>query len=92
MLNEADGSDLLVWNPFSLAELLRSKSHDGDTVDAYLNCLRDVSANKDSSVCAKLCPVRNALEQQGVEVMLVFVSVRTLKRHHHQVVAWCRAN
>ena len=78
MLNEADGSDLLVWNPFSLAELLRSKSPDGDTVDDYLKCLRDVSASKDSSFCAKLRPARDALEQQGVEVM--------------QVVARCRAN
>ena len=78
MLNEADGSDLLVWNPFSLTELLRSTSPDGDTVDDYLKCLRDVVASKDSSVCAKFRPARNALEQQGVEVM--------------QVVARCRAN
>ena len=78
MLNEADGADLLVWNPFSLDELLRSPGADGGNADAYLACLRSAPAMGGRAACAGKRPVRDALEQQGVEVM--------------QVVARCRAN
>jgi hypothetical protein len=78
MLNEADGSDLLVWNPFSLDELLRSPGADGGNADAYLACLRSAPAMGGRATCAGKRPVRDAMEQQGVEVM--------------QVVARCRAN
>jgi hypothetical protein len=78
MLNEADGADLLVWNPFSLDELLRSPGADGGNADAYLACLRSAPAMGGRAACAGKRPVRDALEQQGVEVM--------------QVVARCHAN
>jgi hypothetical protein len=77
LLNEADGADLLVWNPYSLEQLLSSRSARGDTADAYLQCLRDAPALGGRAACAAQRPTRAALEQQGVEVL--------------QVVARCRA-
>jgi hypothetical protein len=40
MLNEGDGSDLLVWDPYLLHELLKMPSNAGGDYDAYLVCLR----------------------------------------------------
>ena len=78
MLNEADGSDLVVWNPLSLAELLSTTSDSGSSVDRYMQCLRDAPPAGGRSQCDTHKPRHKALEQQGVEVM--------------QVVARCRAN
>ncbi|NBX19070.1 MAG: hypothetical protein EBR09_17130, partial [Proteobacteria bacterium] len=78
LLNEADGADVLVWNPYSLEELLSSRSERGGTAEAYLKCLRDAPALGGRAACAAQRPTRAALEQQGVEVL--------------QVVARCRAN
>ncbi len=75
MLNEGDGSDLLVWNPFSLQQLLELGSH-----DKYLQCLRNkgVSSSENfKSSCESLKPTDTRLEQQGVDVMQVIGRCRT---------------
>jgi hypothetical protein len=72
MLNEGDGSDLLVWNPFSLQTLLNIKGTTGNGYDDYVTCLRD----KWPSECEPLKPRDNRLSQQGVEVMQVISRCR----------------
>jgi hypothetical protein len=75
MLNEGDGSDLLVWNPFSLQQLLELGSY-----DEYLRCLRlkwDESSEYYKSSCELLKPKHKRLEQQGVDVMQVIGRCRT---------------
>jgi hypothetical protein len=80
MLNEADGSDVVIWNPFSLAQLLQAPSDvvAASAADDYMQCLRDAPPIGGASQCAGRRPRLQALDQQGVEVM--------------QVVARCRAN
>jgi hypothetical protein len=80
MLNEADGSDVVVWNPFSLAQRLEAPSDAvaASAAESYMECLRNVPPLGGASQCAGHRPRLSALEQQGVEVI--------------QVVARCRAN
>jgi hypothetical protein len=72
MLNEGDGSDLLVWNPFSMQTLLKLKGTTGNGYNDYVACLRD----EWPSECETLKPRDNRLSQQGVEVMQVISRCR----------------
>ena len=81
MLNEGDGSDLLVWNPYSLDELLKMRSRAGGDYDTHLLCLRgraDSSSPHYQKTCEQLKQRAASLDAQGVEVM--------------QVISRCRAN
>jgi hypothetical protein len=54
MLNEGDGSDLLVWNPFSLQQLLQ-----------YVKCLRelwDTTSRYHQPSCESLKPSHPRLQ------------------------------
>ena len=87
MLNEGDGSDQLVWNPYSLQQLLsfgpddHSPSATSHGHGEYLTCLRErwnSGSTYYQSSCESLKPKNNILQKQGVEVM--------------QVISRCRAN
>jgi len=87
MLNEGDGSDQLVWNPYSLQQLLsfgpndHSPSATSHGHGEYLTCLRErwnSASTYYQSSCESLKPKNNILQKQGVEVM--------------QVISRCRAN
>ena len=64
MLNKWDGTEMLVWNPFSLGELLGIGGY-----DSYLYCVEDSNIN-----C--LAPFSLKLEEQGVELMQVISRCR----------------
>lgn len=68
-LTAPDGQDIVVWNPFSLAELLAFQD-----VDAYLTCLRDEPA----ASCRARKPESSArvLERQGVDLLQVITRCR----------------
>lgn len=76
LLTNVDGSDLLIWNPFSLDQLLNpghpNQGGSGDFVQ-YLQCLQSLNGD-----CNALKPRIPKIEAQGAEVM--------------QVVTRCRAN
>ena len=81
MLNEGDGSDLLVWNPFSLEQLLALKGNKGNGYADYLTCLHSRWNERSvhhGSTCEDFKPRDARLERQGVEVL--------------QVVSRCRGN
>ena len=66
MLTAADGSDFLIWNPYSLQQLLAS----GD-IDAYVACLATVDARN----CRE--PTLPDLDAQGVNLIQVVTRCRT---------------
>jgi hypothetical protein len=91
MLNEGDGSDSLVWNPFSLSELLALPgARNSKTMNELVsNLLEDFPESTDydlyiicmrqaNSACEYFKPQDPRLSQQGIEVM--------------QVVSRCREN
>jgi hypothetical protein len=81
MLNEGDGSDLVVWNPYSLEQLLAIQGKRGNGYNDYVICLRERgnSASKNyGSTCEEMKPRDQRLDRQGVDVP--------------QVVSRCRAN
>jgi hypothetical protein len=91
MLNEGDGSDRLVWNPFSLQELLalpgaRKENTKNSIVDHLLATMPDSTdyekyifcMREANSACEYFKPQDTRLSQQGIEVM--------------QVVSRCREN
>jgi hypothetical protein len=91
MLNEGDGSDRLVWNPFSLQELLdlpgaRKESMRNSIVDRLLVQTSGATdyeqyifcMREANSACEYFKPHHTRLSQQGVEVM--------------QVISRCREN
>jgi len=59
LLNTRGGEDILVWNPYSLHDLLQKHDY-----DAYLACLHD-----DGTSCAT--PNERVFAEQGVEIMQV---------------------
>jgi len=81
MLNEGDGSDLLVWNPYSLEQLLALKGKKGQGYADYVLCLRgrwDAGSEHHESTCEEYKPRDKRLDRQGVEVL--------------QVISRCRGN
>lgn len=72
MLNEGDGSDLLVWNPYSLHELLSTPN-----ILTYIACLKTRATDStDLETCNENKPTLPLLEMQGVEVMQVITRCR----------------
>ena len=81
MLNEGDGSDLLVWNPYSLEQLLSLKGKKGQGYADYVLCLRgrwDEGSEHHQSTCEEYKPRDKRLDRQGVEVL--------------QIISRCRGN
>ena len=64
MLNKWDGTEMLVWNPFSFEQLLRYGGF-----DAYLDCIEHSNVNCEA-------PFSRELEDQGVELMQVISRCR----------------
>jgi hypothetical protein len=64
LMTTATGQDVLVWNPFSLAELLAPAA----PFDAFIQCM------KSAANCPR--PVNQVLEAQGVELMQVVTQCR----------------
>ena len=72
LLSNVDGSDLLIWNPYSLEELLHPDDHGGSgNYDAFLQCLSTSTAD-----CEKHKPVMPKISAQGAEVMQVVTRCR----------------
>jgi hypothetical protein len=91
MLNEGDGNDRLVWNPFSLQELLalpgsRKENMKNSIVDRLLASMPGSTdyemyifcMREANSACEYFKPQHTRLSQQGIEVM--------------QVISRCREN
>lgn len=72
MLNEGDGSDLIVWNPYSLDELLTTPN-----ILEYVDCLktRAIDSSEIQS-CNQYKPQLPLLEMQGVELLQVISRCR----------------
>ena len=64
MLNKWDGTEILVWNPYSLTHLLGVGGY-----DVYLHCIENQNAN-----CR--APYLKDFEEQGVELMQVISRCR----------------
>lgn len=72
MLSNVDGSDLLIWNPYSLHELLHPKENGGSgDYDIFLECLRSAASN-----CEQYKPALPVITAQGAEVMQVVTRCR----------------
>ena len=81
MLNGGDGSDLIVWNPYSLQQLLALKGEKGQGYADFVQCLRDSWQSSSSyygSTCEEYKPRDQRLQRQGVQVL--------------QLIARCRFN
>lgn len=81
LLNAGDGSDVTVWNPYSLQQLLEIKGKQGNGYSDYVTCLRERWKEKSQyhlSTCEDFKPVDRRLQRQGVEVL--------------QVISRCRGN
>ncbi len=63
-------NDLLVWNPYSLAELLAQNQ-----VQAYFDCL--ATARGDQGLCARQRPANALFDAQGVDVLQVIIRCRS---------------
>jgi len=70
MMNNLLGNDLLVWNPYTLAELIAQNN-----VQAYFDCLGEWAG--DMRVCASRRPVSALFEAQGVDVLQVIIRCRS---------------
>ena len=68
LMTTIDGTDIMVWNPYSFEELLRRNS-----AETYFKCVADYRSD-----CAKIKPVDQTFEKQGVDVL--------------QVISRCRSN
>ena len=90
-MNGGDGSDLLVWNPYSLDELLNYRENDKRSTGRFANCMGgDVeeataeAAPGDSGTyvrankCHKYKPRPPEFQEQGIDIM--------------QIITRCRAN
>ena len=72
MLNEGDGSNLIVWNPYSLQQLLALKGDKGQGYADFVLCLRErwqSSSSYYGSTCEEYKPRDQRLQRQGVEVL-----------------------
>lgn len=81
LLNAGDGSDLTVWNPYSLQQLLEIKGNQGSGYSDFITCLRErwkSSSPYHMSTCDDFKPIDARLQRQGVEVL--------------QVISRCRSN
>jgi hypothetical protein len=67
LMTSIDGMDILVWNPYSLHELLQR-----NYAEMYFNCLADYRTD-----CASLKPVDPVFETQGVDVLQIISRCRT---------------
>lgn len=90
-LNGGDGSDQLVWNPYSLEELLVYRENDKRSVGRFANCMGgsmeeataeaapgDSRTYVRANKCAKYKPRPPEFREQGVDIM--------------QIITRCRAN
>jgi len=72
LLSNVDGSDLLIWNPYSLEELLNpSTSGGGGNYDDFLKCLSETGSD-----CERYKPFLPKITAQGAEVMQVVTRCR----------------
>jgi hypothetical protein len=81
LLNAGDGSDLTVWNPYSLQQLLEIKGKEGNGYSDFITCLRErwrSTSPYHLSTCEEFKPVDTRLRRQGVDVL--------------QVISRCRSN
>ena len=72
MLNEGDGSNLIVWNPYSLQQLLALKDDKGQGYAGFVLYLRErwqSSSSYYGSTCEEYKPCDQRLQRQGVEVL-----------------------
>ena len=79
MLNGGDGSDLIVWNPYSLQQLLALKGEKGQGYADFVQCLRDrwqSSSSYYGSTCEEYKPRDQRLQRQGVEVLQLITRCR----------------
>ena len=76
LLTAIDGSDLVIWNPCSLEQLL---GHRG--LQQFLDCL---SSPYSTQRCNSILPVLPAFEQQGIELMQVIAKCRS----NYQKLRW----
>jgi hypothetical protein len=67
LMNSIDGTDILVWNPYSFQELLQRNN--GET---YFQCIALYGTQ-----CARVKPVDATFETQGVDVLQVIGRCRT---------------
>jgi len=70
MMTSVLGNDVLVWNPYSLTELLAHNK-----VQEYFECLETWSGNV--QVCIGSRPVNALFESQGVDVLQVIIRCRS---------------
>ena len=70
MMTTVLANDVLVWNPFSLSELLAQNK-----VQPYLDCLETWGG--DMGICASVRPVNAFFDAQGVDVMQVIIRCRS---------------
>lgn len=70
MMTTVFENDVLVWNPFSLSELLAQNK-----VQAYIDCLSVWSG--DPSICTSVKPANTFFDAQGVDVMQVIIRCRS---------------
>ena len=73
LLTAVDGSDLLIWNPYSLEQLL-----DTPGLDSFVQCLADTTTTRCDA------PTLPPFVQQGVELLQVI----TRCRHNYQRSRW----
>tara|TARA_B100001540_G_scaffold284144_1_gene276205 strand:- start:10377 stop:28151 length:17775 start_codon:yes stop_codon:yes gene_type:complete len=72
LLTNIDGSDLLIWNKYSLDQLLHTDRHGGSgNYNQFLQCLSTADTN-----CQQYKPQLPDLAAQGVEVMQVVTRCR----------------
>ena len=70
MMKSVIGNDVLVWNPYSLAELLAQHK-----VQAYFDCLGTSSGATTS--CADSRPTNEVFEAQGVDILQIIIRCRS---------------
>jgi hypothetical protein len=70
MMTTVLANDVLVWNPFSLSELLAQNK-----VQTYIDCLGTWSG--DAGMCTAVRPVNAFFDAQGVDVMQVIIRCRS---------------
>jgi len=70
MMTTVLANDVLVWNPFSLSELLSQNK-----VQIYIDCL--TTWNGDASLCTSVRPVNAFFDAQGVDVLQVIIRCRS---------------